>query len=94
MDTYADDVAALAKALDLKTAIHVGHSTGGGEVAHYLGRHGTGRAAKAVLIGAVPPVMVQSAKNPAGLPLSVVRRIPRGARGQSSQFYKDVPIPF
>jgi pimeloyl-ACP methyl ester carboxylesterase len=65
MDTYADDVAAMAAALDLQNAVHVGHSTGGGEVARYLGRHGTARAEKAVLIGAVPPVMVKSDKNPA-----------------------------
>ncbi len=69
MDTYADDLAALVKALDLKDVIHVGHSTGGGEVARYIGRHGSKRVAKAVLISAVPPVMLKSAKNPAGLPL-------------------------
>src|ERR1700754_1159867 len=65
LDTYADDLAALMKALDIKNAIHVGHSTGGGEVTRYIGRHGTGRVAKAVLIGAIPPVMLKSAKNPA-----------------------------
>src|SRR5207302_5279423 len=71
MDTYADDLAALTEALDLKNAIHVGHSTGGGEVARYIGRHGTKRVAKAVLISAVPPLMVKTDKNPAGLPISV-----------------------
>ena len=71
MDTYADDLAALVEALDLRQAIHVGHSTGGGEVARYIGRHGTTRVAKAVLIGAVPPLMVRTAANPGGLPLDV-----------------------
>ena len=69
MDTYADDLAALVEALDLKNAIHVGHSTGGGEVARYIGRHGTKRVAKAVLIGAVPPLMLKTAANPGGLPM-------------------------
>ena len=69
MDTYADDLLALVEALDLRKAIHVGHSTGGGEVARYLGRHGTARAAKAVLIGAVPPLMLKTAANPGGLPI-------------------------
>src|ERR1700723_841114 len=69
MDTYADDLAALVKALDLKDVIHVGHSTGGGEVARYIGRHGTKRAAKAVLIGAVPPIMLKTAANPGGTPM-------------------------
>ena len=71
MDTYADDLAALVEALDLKDAIHVGHSTGGGEVARYIGRHGTKRVAKAVLIGAVPPLMLKTAANPGGLPIEV-----------------------
>ena len=69
MDTYADDLAALVEKLDLKNAIHVGHSTGGGEVARYIGRHGTKRVAKAVLIGAVPPIMLKTASNPGGLPI-------------------------
>ena len=69
MDTYADDLATLAEALDLRDAIHVGHSTGGGEVARYIGRHGTKRVAKAVLIGAVPPIMLKTATNPGGLPM-------------------------
>src|SRR5271155_2245915 len=71
MDTYADDLAALTKALDLKDAIHIGHSTGGGEVARYIGRYGTGRVAKAVLISAVPPLMLKTPENPLGLPISV-----------------------
>ena len=77
MDTYADDLAALTEALDLKGAVHVGHSTGGGEVARYIGRHGTKRVAKAVLIGAVPPLMLKTAANPGGLPMDGVRRDPR-----------------
>jgi non-heme chloroperoxidase len=91
MDHYAADVAALAEALDLQKAIHVGHSTGGGEVAAYLGRHGTKRAAKAVLIGAVPPVMVQSAANPGGLPLSVFDGFRAALAANRAQFFKDVP---
>ena len=83
MDTYAADVAALAAHLDLRDAVHVGHSTGGGEVARYVARHGAGRVAKAVLIGAVPPVMVKSDKNPGGTADRSVRRLPRGARRQS-----------
>src|SRR5262249_7409709 len=75
MDTYADDLAALTEALDLKNAIHVGHSTGGGEVARYIGRHGTKRVAKAVLIGAVPPLMLKTAANPGGLPMEVFDEI-------------------
>ncbi|MGE0224090.1 MAG: alpha/beta fold hydrolase [Acetobacteraceae bacterium] len=94
MDTYADDVAALAGALDLRNAIHIGHSTGGGEVARYLGRHGTGRAAKAVLIGAVPPVMVKSEKNPGGLPIEVFDGFRAQVATSRAQFYKEVPIPF
>src|SRR3954447_13415168 len=71
MDTYADDLAALTQALDLKDAVHVGHSTGGGEVARYIGRHGSARVAKAVLIGAVPPIMLKTAANPGGLDMAV-----------------------
>ena len=71
MDTYADDLAALTETLDLKNAVHVGHSTGGGEVARYIGRHGTKRVAKAVLIGAVPPLMLKTEANPGGLPIDV-----------------------
>ena len=94
MDTYADDVAAMAAALDLQNAVHVGHSTGGGEVARYLGRHGTARAEKAVLIGAVPPVMVKSDKNPGGLPIEVFDDFRAQVAANRAQFYKDVPAPF
>jgi non-heme chloroperoxidase len=94
MDTYADDLAELTEKLDLKDAIHVGHSTGGGEVARYIGRHGTSRVAKAVLIGAVPPLMLQTDKNPGGLPISVFDGIRAGVAGDRSQFYKDLTIPF
>jgi non-heme chloroperoxidase len=95
MDTYADDVAALAAALDLEDAVHIGHSTGGGEVARYLGRHGTSRAAKAVLIGAVPPIMVKSDKNPGGLPLEVFDGFRAALVANRAQFYVDVPAgPF
>ena len=94
MNTYADDVAALFEALNLKDAVMVGHSTGGGEVAHYLGRHGTKRVAKAVLIGAVPPLMVKTDKNPDGLPLAVFDGIRAGTLGDRSQFYKDLTLPF
>jgi non-heme chloroperoxidase len=90
MDTYAADVAELAAALDLRDAIHVGHSTGGGEVARYVARHGKGRVAKAVLIGAVPPIMVQSAANPGGLPLSVFDGFRSALAANRSQFYLDV----
>jgi non-heme chloroperoxidase len=94
MDTYADDLAALVKALDLKHAIHVGHSTGGGEVARYLGRHGTERAAMAVLIGAVPPVMLKSPSNPEGTPIEAFDGIRAGVAADRSQFYKDLAVPF
>jgi non-heme chloroperoxidase len=94
MDTYADDLAALVKHLDLKDAIHVGHSTGGGEVARYIGRHGTKRVAKAVLISAVPPLMLKTEKNPGGLPISVFDSIRDGVAGDRSQFYKDFTLPF
>src|SRR4051812_29027939 len=90
MDTYADDLAALTKALDLKDAIHVGHSTGGGEVARYLGRHGTGRVAKAVLVGAVPPLMLKTSANPAGLPLDVFDGFRAASLADRSTFYRDV----
>lgn len=95
MDTYAADVAALVKALDLKGAIHVGHSTGGGEVAHYAARAEPGRVAKAVLIGAVPPVMVQKASNPEGLPVAVFDGFREALVANRAQFYIDVPTgPF
>ena len=90
MDTYAADVASLAEHLDLKDAIHVGHSTGGGEVARYVARHGA-RVAKAVLIGAVPPVMVQSAANPGGLPVEVFDGFRAALVANRAQFYRDVP---
>jgi non-heme chloroperoxidase len=91
MDTYADDLLALVQALDLTDAIHVGHSTGGGEVAHFLGRHGTSRAAKAALIGAVPPVMVKKDSNPEGLPIEVFDGFRAAVLADRAQFYIDVP---
>ena len=94
MDTYADDLAQLIDALDLKDIILVGHSTGGGEVARYIGRHGTQRVAKAVLIGAVPPVMVKSASNPEGLPMEEFDKIRKGVLDDRSQFFKDLSKPF
>jgi len=94
MDTYADDLAALADGLDLHDAVHVGHSTGGGEVARYIGRHGTGRVAKAVLIGAVPPIMLKTAANPGGLPMDVFDGIRKGVLADRSQFFKDLSGPF
>ncbi|HEY0685573.1 MAG TPA: alpha/beta hydrolase [Steroidobacter sp.] len=90
MDTYAADVAELAAHLDLRDAIHVGHSTGGGEVARYVARHGKGRVAKAVLIGAVPPVMVKSATNPGGLPIEVFDGFRAGLAANRAQLYRDV----
>ena len=94
LDTYADDLAALTETLDLKNAIHVGHSTGGGEVARYIGRHGTGRVAKAVLIGAIPPLMVKTAANPGGLPIEVFDGLREGVQADRSQFWKDLSLPF
>ena len=94
MDTYADDLAALVEALDLKNAIHVGHSTGGGEVARYIGRHGTKRVAKAVLIGAIPPLMLKTAANPGGLPIEVFDELRAGVLADRSQFWKDLSLPF
>jgi non-heme chloroperoxidase len=94
MDTYADDLAALTEQLDLKNAIHVGHSTGGGEVARYIGRHGTKRVAKAVLIGAVPPLMLKTAANPGGLPMDAFDQIRAGVLADRSQFFKDLTTPF
>jgi non-heme chloroperoxidase len=94
MDTYADDLAALAEVLDLRQAIHVGHSTGGGEVARYLGRHGTSRTAKAVLIGAVPPLMLKTEANPGGLPIEAFDQIRAGVTADRSQFFKDLAMPF
>ena len=94
MDTYADDLAELVVELDLTNVIHVGHSTGGGEVARYIGRHGTSRVAKAVLISAVPPIMVKSAANPAGLPIEVFDGIRASVLKDRSQFWKDLSAPF
>jgi non-heme chloroperoxidase len=94
MDTYADDLAKLVEALDLKDAIHVGHSTGGGEVARYIARHGTRRVAKAVLIGAVPPLMLKTVANPGGLPMEVFDQIRAGVLADRSQFFKDLTMPF
>jgi non-heme chloroperoxidase len=94
MDTYADDLAALVGALDLKNAIHIGHSTGGGEVARYIGRHGTKRVAKAVLIGAVPPIMLKTEANPGGLPIDVFDSIRASVLADRSQFFKDLSEPF
>jgi non-heme chloroperoxidase len=95
MDTYAADVAALVSALDLKNAVHVGHSTGGGEVAHYVARAEAGRVAKAALVGAVPPVMVKSEKNPGGTPLEVFDGLRAALAANRSQFYRDLPTgPF
>jgi non-heme chloroperoxidase len=94
MDGYADDLAALIEALDLKDITMVGHSTGGGEVARYIGRHGTARVAKAVLLGAVPPVMVRSDANPEGLPIEIFDGLRRDILANRSQFYRDFAIPF
>ena len=94
MDTYADDLAELIKALDLKNAILVGHSTGGGEVTRYIGRHGTKRVAKAVLIGAVPPLMLKTPANPGGLPIDVFNQIRANVIADRSQFFKDLTMPF
>jgi non-heme chloroperoxidase len=91
MDTYAADVAALAAQLDLRNAVHIGHSTGGGEVARYVAKHGSGRVAKAALIGAVPPVMVQSDRNPGGLPIGVFDDFRAALVANRAQFYRDVP---
>jgi non-heme chloroperoxidase len=94
MDTYADDLATLVEALDLKNAIHVGHSTGGGEVARYIGRHGTKRVARAVLIGAVTPLMLKTPANPGGLPMETFDQIRAGVLADRSQFFKDLTTPF
>ena len=91
MDHYADDLAAVVEHLDLKNAIHVGHSTGGGEVIHFLGRHGESRAVKAAIISAVPPLMVKTPANPGGLPKSVFDDLQRQLAANRSQFYRDLP---
>jgi non-heme chloroperoxidase len=94
MDTYADDLAALTESLELKDAVHVGHSTGGGEVARYIGRHGTSRVAKTLLIGSVTPLMVSIAGNPGGLPIKIFDDIRAGVLADRSQFFKDLTTPF
>jgi len=94
MDTYADDLAQLFDALDVTDAVMIGHSTGGGEVARYIGRHGTARVAKAVLIGAVPPIMVKSGSNPQGTPIEVFDGFRAQLAANRAQMYKDVPVPF
>ena len=94
MNTYADDLAALVEKLDLKDAIHVGHSTGGGEVARYIGRHGTKRVSRAVLISAVPPLMLKTAANPGGLPIEAFDQIRAGVLADRAQFFKDLSAPF
>jgi non-heme chloroperoxidase len=94
MDTYADDLAELVQTLDLKNAVHVGHSTGGGEVVRYIGRHGTKRVAKAVLIGAVPPVMLRGVNNPGGLPMEAFDQLRTSVLADRSQFWKDLSMTF
>jgi non-heme chloroperoxidase len=94
MDTYADDLNELVEHLDLQDAIHVGHSTGGGEVARYIGRHRTERVAKAVLIASVPPLMLKTAANPGGLPIEAFDQIRAGVQADRSQFFKDLSAPF
>jgi non-heme chloroperoxidase len=94
MDTYADDLAKLTKALDLKDAIHVGHSTGGGEVVRYVAKHGSKRVAKVVLISAIPPLMLKTAKNPKGVPMEVFNQIREGIQKDRSQYFKDFSAPF
>jgi non-heme chloroperoxidase len=94
MDTYADDLAELVEALDLKEAIHVGHSTGGGEVTRYIGRHGTGRVAKAILISAIPPLMLKTEANPAGLPIEAFDQLRAATLADRAQFFKDLSAAF
>jgi len=94
MDTYADDLATLTKELDLRDAIHIGHSTGGGEVARYIARHGTDRVAKAVLVSAIPPLMVKTPDNPAGTPIEAFDKIREGVRNDRSQYFRDLSAPF
>src|SRR5262249_13351830 len=94
MDGYADDLAAVIEALDLHDATLIGHSTGGGEVARYIGRHGSGRVAKAVLLAAVPPLMLKTEANPEGTPMQVFGRLRDGVTKDRSQFYKDLALPF
>jgi non-heme chloroperoxidase len=94
LDTYADDLAALVTALNLRNAVHVGHSTGGGEVARYIGRHGTERVAKAVLIGAIPPLMLKTQANPGGTPIEAFDQLRGAVLADRSQFWKELTLPF
>ena len=94
MNTYADDLAELVQKLDLHHAVHVGHSTGGGEVARYIGRHGSKRVAKAALISAVPPIMLKSEENPLGTPIEAFDAIRTATQSDRSQFFKDLAMPF
>jgi non-heme chloroperoxidase len=94
LDTYGDDLAALTEALDLKGAVHVGHSTGGGEVARYVGRHGTSRVAGVALVSAIPPLMLKTSGNPDGLPISVFDELRAGVQKDRSQFFRDLAVPF
>ena len=94
LDTYADDLAELVGALDLRNAVHVGHSTGGGEVARYIARHGTNRVSKAVLIGAIPPLMLKTPGNPGGTPIEVFDQLRASVLADRSQFWKDLSLPF
>lgn len=94
IETYADDLAQLVEHLDLRNAVHVGHSTGGGEVARYIGKYGSGRVAKAVLISAIPPVMVKSDKNPGGLPMEVFDGLRKSVLSDRAQFWLDLSMPF
>jgi len=94
LDTYADDLAALVEHLNLENAVHVGHSTGGGEVTRYIGRHGTKRVAKAVLIGAIPPLMLKTSANPVGTPLAEFDKLRAAVVADRSQFWKDLSLPF
>ena len=94
MDTYAADAAAVVEKLDLRNSVHIGHSTGGGEATRYVARHGKGRVAKAVLISAIPPTFMKSARNPDGVPKEVVDGLRDGTANHRSQFYKDITMPF
>ncbi len=94
MDTYAEDLASLTQALDLRDAIHVGHSTGGGEVARYVVRHGAKRVAKAVLISSVPPHLLKTESNPNGVPIEIFDGIRAGVAGNRAEYYRDFTMPF
>jgi non-heme chloroperoxidase len=94
MDTYADDLAELMAALDVRNAIMIGHSTGGGEVTRYIGRHGTSRVAKAVLVGAIPPLMLKTPANPGGMPIEAFDEMRQGVIADRSQFFRDLALPF